>query len=228
MQEIMANISIELKLCINILLSAIFGFAIGLERKRRGKEAGVRTHTIMCIGSCLFTVISLNFSKSLDFDPSRIAAQIISGIGFLGAGMIIFKKNEIHGLTTAAGIWVTAGVGMACGAGLYVVAIIATILVIISQWLLHTDIKFFAKAKYYVVKIVFMQTDKDVENKAIKQFFGVDRFNHLIINRKEDGTIEYHATIKASKEYSSSQLDDLLKQNKFILKIERDDDIYGG
>ncbi len=225
MQEIIASITNELELCIRILISAVFGFIIGLERKRRGKEAGVRTHTIMSIGSCLFTVISLNFSKALDFDPTRIAAQIISGIGFLGAGMIIFKKNEIHGLTTAAGIWVTAGVGMACGAGLYVIAIIATILIMISQWLLHTDIKIFSKAKYYIIKIVFLQTDKNVENKAIKEFFGVDRFNHLVINRKEDGTIEYNATLKTSKEYSSSQLDDFLKHNKFILRIERDDDI---
>ena len=225
MLSIITSITNELRLCISILVSAIFGFVIGLERKRRGKEAGIRTHTIMCIGSCLFTVISLNFSKALDFDPTRIAAQIISGIGFLGAGMIIFKKNEVHGLTTAAGIWVTAGVGMACGAGLYVVAVIATILIIISQWLLHTDIKIFAKEKHYLVKIVFLQTNKDVENKKIKEFFGVERFNHLIINRKEDGSIEYNATLKTSKEYSSSQLDDFLKENKFILKIERDDDM---
>ncbi len=223
MQEILLEIIYELQLCISVVVSAVFGFIIGLERKRRGKEAGVRTHTIMCLGSCLFTVISLNLSKNLDFDPARIAAQIIPGIGFLGAGMIIFKKNEIRGLTTAAGIWVTAGVGMACGAGLYVIAIVATILIVISQWLLHSGIKVFSKDKYYLVNVVFLQTDTDVENKIIKDFFGVDRLNHLIIDRKLDGTIEYHATLKSNKEFSSTQLDDFMKENPFILKIERCD-----
>ncbi len=225
MQELMLKIVNELQLCISILISAMLGFIIGLERKRRGKEAGIRTHTILCLGSCMFTVISLNLSATLDFDPARIAAQIISGIGFLGAGMIIFKRNEIHGLTTAAGIWATAGVGMACGAGLYVIAIVATILIMIAQWLLHTDLKIFAKEKYYVVKIVFLQTDKDVENKRIKEFFGVDRFNHLVIDRKDNGDIVYKATLKTAKEYSSSQLDDFLKENKYILTIERCDDL---
>ncbi|MBQ9781972.1 MAG: MgtC/SapB family protein [Clostridia bacterium] len=225
MQEFLQEVVFELQLCISILVSAVLGFVIGLERKRRGKEAGIRTHTIMCIGSCLFMVISLNLSKTLQFDPARIAAQIIPGIGFLGAGMIIFKKNEIHGLTTAAGIWCTAGVGMSCGANLYVIAIVSTIIIMLAQWLLHTDIKIFAKKKFYLVNIVFLQTDTDVENKTIKDFFGVDRFNHLVIDRKEDQTVEYKATLKTNKEYSSTQLDDFLKENKFILKIERCDDI---
>ena len=218
----MGQILFELELCISIIVSAILGFSIGLERKIRNKEAGIRTHTILCLGSCLMMVISMNLSNAIDYDPARIAAQIVSGIGFLGAGMIIFKRNEIHGLTTAAGIWATAGVGMACGAKLYVIAVLSTILIIIAQWLLHTDIKIFKRKKYYLVNIVFKQTN--VENQAIKDFFKVDRFNHLVINREGD-EIFYKATLKTNVEYSSTQLDNFVKNNNFIVKVERCDDI---
>ncbi len=218
----MEQILFELELCISIIVSAILGFSIGLERKIRNKEAGIRTHTILCLGSCLMMVISMNLSNAIDYDPARIAAQIVSGIGFLGAGMIIFKRNEIHGLTTAAGIWATAGVGMACGAKLYVIAVLSTILIIIAQWLLHTDIKIFKRKKYYLVNIVFKQTN--VENQAIKDFFKVDRFNHLVINREGD-EIFYKATLKTNVEYSSTQLDNFVKNNNFIVKVERCDDI---
>ena len=218
----MEQILFELELCISIIVSAILGFSIGLERKIRNKEAGIRTHTILCLGSCLMMVISMNLSRSINYDPARIAAQIVSGIGFLGAGMIIFKRNEIHGLTTAAGIWATAGVGMACGAKLYVIAVLSTILIIIAQWLLHTDIKIFKRKKFYLVNIVFKQTN--VENQAIKDFFKVDRFNHLVINREGD-EIFYKATLKTNVEYSSTQLDNFVKNNNFIVKVERCDDI---
>ena len=108
----------ELKYLISILVSVILGFAIGYERKLRFKEAGIRTHTIVCVGSALIMVVSkYGFGDSIEADASRVAAQIVSGIGFLGAGIIIYRKHEIHGLTTAAGVWATSGVGMAAGAG---------------------------------------------------------------------------------------------------------------
>ena len=106
---------IQLGMLPDVLLSVLLGFIIGLERKQRFKEAGIRTHTIVCFGAAIMTVISKNIGAG---DPGRIAAQIVSGVGFLGAGMIVYKQHEVKGLTTAAGIWATAGVGMACGAGL--------------------------------------------------------------------------------------------------------------
>ena len=109
----------ELHSLLNILLAVLLGFAIGYERKLRYKEAGIRTHTIVCVGSALIMVVSkYGFSDIQEYDASRVAAQIVSGIGFLGAGIIIYRKHEIHGLTTAAGVWATAGVGMAAGAGI--------------------------------------------------------------------------------------------------------------
>ncbi len=120
---------IEFWCILDIFIAGVLGFLIGLERKFRSKEAGIRTHTIVCLASALFMGISkYAFGDGDDFDPARVAAQIIPGIGFLGAGMIVYKKNVVHGLTTAAGVWATAGVGMACGGGLYIVAVATTAL----------------------------------------------------------------------------------------------------
>lgn len=215
------NIVLELNLCISILISAVLGFMIGLERKIRKKEAGIRTHTILCLGSCLMMVISCNITQDGGFDKARIAAQIVSGIGFLGAGMIIFKRNEVRGLTTAAGIWATAGIGMACGAKLYVVAIITTILLILVQWILHTNVGVFKHPRKYSVNIKFKQSDG--ENWKIKDFFATDRFNQLVIDRS-NGEIIYSATMKTEVEYSSTQLYEFLRDNPFIISVERCDE----
>ena len=111
-----------------LLVSVVLGGLIGLERELRGKPAGLRTNILICLGSCLFTIISTNLSGS---EPGRIAAQIVTGIGFLGAGAIIHSGIGIHGLTTAAVIWVVASIGMACGIKMYSLAIPATILTLI-------------------------------------------------------------------------------------------------
>lgn len=129
------------------------GLLIGYERTNRGKGAGIRTHSIVAIGACLMMIISQygfdSFFKSFDvegvslsFDPSRVAAQIVSGIGFLGTGMIFIQKDKITGLTTAAGIWATAGIGMAIGCGMYGIGICSTLLLVIVQFILHKIARF--------------------------------------------------------------------------------------
>jgi putative Mg2+ transporter-C (MgtC) family protein len=122
-----------LLLVIAFVLSAV----IGIERQRHLKSAGLRTHTLVGLGAALFTLVSAyGFSAVLgadvQLDPSRIAAQIVSGIGFLGAGVIFVRQNAVNGLTTAASIWVTASIGMACGAGLPVIAAATTALYLIA------------------------------------------------------------------------------------------------
>ena len=97
----MENWLFQLETLIGLLLSVALGFCIGLERKQRFKEAGIRTHTIVCVGAALMTIISTNIGNG---DPGRIAAQIVTGVGFVGAGMIVYKQHEVKGLTTAAGI----------------------------------------------------------------------------------------------------------------------------
>lgn len=117
-------LSEELPLLLLLLLSLVLSAAIGLEREFRQKSAGLRTHTLVGVGAALFTLVSkYGFGDVIDpghvvLDPSRVAAQIVSGIGFLGAGLIFVRRDAVRGLTTAAVVWQTAAVGMACGAGL--------------------------------------------------------------------------------------------------------------
>ena len=120
------------------VVAALLGGLIGLEREYRSKEAGFRTHFLVAMGSALFMVVSAyGFSDAMNnelqrWDVSRVAAQVVSGIGFIGAGTIIFRKTEniVSGLTTAAGVWVVAAIGLACGGGMYKLAIVSTVLVL--------------------------------------------------------------------------------------------------
>jgi putative Mg2+ transporter-C (MgtC) family protein len=131
----------ELDFILRIFIASLLGGVIGLEREYREKAAGFRTHFLVALGSALFMVISVygfegvlsdNFNAPIRLDVSRVAAQVVTGIGFIGAGTIIFQKNAVRGLTTAAGVWVTAAIGMACGGGMYLLATVCTALVLIG------------------------------------------------------------------------------------------------
>ena len=113
---------------LNLLLAAVLSMIVGLDRERIGSDAGLRTHMLVGLGACLFTLLSL-YGFPGPNESSRVAAQIITGIGFLGAGTIIQRKRDVHQLTTAASIWATAAIGMAAGVGAWLLAIGATILV---------------------------------------------------------------------------------------------------
>jgi len=144
---------IQAEMFLRIVISLLCGVFVGFERTNRGKEAGIRTHAIVALASCLMMIISqygfsdffVDFAKgNVDtrLDPSRIAAQIVSGVGFLGAGTIFIHKNVVTGLTTAAGIWAVAGVGMAIGCGMYFIGISCTFVIIVAQLILHKSTKF--------------------------------------------------------------------------------------
>lgn len=160
-----------LEYIIRVLLAGLCGMFVGMERKNRAKEAGTRTHFVVACGAALIMVISKyaffdviagdGFAGAdVRLDPSRMASTIASGIGFLGAGMIYIYRNSIKGLTTAAGIWTTSGIGMAIGSGMYVLGIAATVLVLLAQFLLHLN---FGKDKSAKVKILTVE-DVSVEN----------------------------------------------------------------
>ena len=147
----------NLELLLRILLGGFMGAIIGHERKSRDKSAGMRTHAIVGLGAALIMIVSkYGFEDIPDFDASRVAAQIVSGVGFLGAGIIFVRNNTVSGLTTAAGIWTTAGVGMAIGAGAYFIGISAGILVVVTQVILH-------KATFFTAEPVrgFMKLQTD-------------------------------------------------------------------
>lgn len=146
----------QLECILRIVVACICGALIGFERSRRQKEAGIRTHIIVALGSALMMIVSkygffdVVESQNDSFSGDRIAANIITGVSFLGAGMIFFRGSSIKGLTTAAGVWTTAGVGLAVGAGLYLIAGIATMLILIIQiifhkWLISADTQVFGK-----------------------------------------------------------------------------------
>lgn len=127
---------------LRLVVAGILGVLIGLEREYRAKEAGYRTHFLVAVGSALLMIVSQHGfdgmlgKEGVGLDPSRIAAQIVTGIGFIGAGTIILNRQIVRGLTTAAGIWATAGIGMCAGAGMYALAISATVLTLIGLELL--------------------------------------------------------------------------------------------
>ena len=137
----------------SLLLTVILTGALGFEREYRGHHAGLRTHVLVGVGSCLIMMISIYGFTPWDEafvtgaatrsgapaarDPTRLAAQVVSGIGFLGAGTIIFQKNVVRGLTTAAGLWVTAAIGLACGTGMFVAAVITTAMVLLGLEVLN-------------------------------------------------------------------------------------------
>ena len=223
MQEILKafleNVRLEqLWWSLDLILAAFLGFFIGLERKFRYKEAGIRTHTIVSFGAALMMIISRRAFGD-DADTARVAAQIVAGVGFLGAGIIVYKKNVVHGLTTAAGVWTTAGVGMACGGGLWLIAITATAILILIQWFLHR--KMFRTKKLFSIRIVFVQIAD--EREQIKQLFDIERYNRLVVEREGEKLI-YHAILDTDEEYSSSQLDEIMKTHSYIRSIERCDE----
>ncbi|MEE8429153.1 MAG: MgtC/SapB family protein [Gammaproteobacteria bacterium] len=116
---------------ISIILAAFLGAAIGLERELSGKSAGLRTNLLICLGAAVFTIISKRMVVVDEGSTTRIAAQIVTGVGFLGAGAVIQDRRGVHGLTTAATIWLVASIGMACGAGFYTLAVVSTLIAIV-------------------------------------------------------------------------------------------------
>lgn len=143
---------------LRLLIAMLLGGVIGIEREYRSKEAGFRTHFLVALGSALFCIVS-QYGFGFDLkDSSRVAAQVVSGIGFLGAGTIIFQRNVVRGLTTAAGLWVTAAIGLACGSGMFAAAAIATVLIIVG---LEVLILFIPHIGRTVVELSFSTNSED-------------------------------------------------------------------
>lgn len=123
---------------LRIFIAMVLGMLIGNERKNRNKSAGLRTHAMVALGAALMMVVSkYGFSDTVQGDGARLAAQVVSGVGFLGAGMIFVRHNLVNGLTTAAGVWATAGIGLTLGAGMYGVGIVSALMMLIMQNLSH-------------------------------------------------------------------------------------------
>src|SRR6185436_12577462 len=127
-QELVEQLRLEL--LVQLLLALVLGGAVGLERELKGKPAGLRTNMLICVGATLFTVLSYRMGAGIG-DPGRVAAQILTGVGFIGAGTILHMRGAVTGLTSAATIWVVAAIGLAVGSGAYVEALGATLLIML-------------------------------------------------------------------------------------------------
>ncbi|MDR3319084.1 MAG: MgtC/SapB family protein [Clostridiales bacterium] len=217
MDEFLASFQPEMRYLLSVVIALALGFAIGLERKMRYKEAGMRTHAIVCGGSALMTIIS-KYGFDGAGDGARVAAQIVTGIGFLGAGIIVYKKEALHGLTTAAGVWMTAGVGMAAGADMYWLSIGSTVLIIAIQCVMHLPLKIFEIKRFYLFRIKF-SCNAD-EGTRIKELFGVKRY-YKISYYNEDGGITVSADLRTSVFMVDDRIKEIMDGSPFIKSIER-------
>ena len=218
-------VTVELIYILRILVACICGMVIGYERKNRLKEAGIRTHCLVACGAALMMILSkygfsdipLDFNGIKGADPSRIASQVVSGVGFLGAGMIFVHKNTISGLTTAAGMWATAGIGMAIGAGMYITGIVVTGIVVVVQVVLHCNIKWIKVLRLKVVSIY--DVDEIDYQKHITARFNENGISvHDIAIRKagKDSARNYKITVEIPDSVNEEEILSLIDYNAKI------------
>ncbi|WP_129126271.1 MgtC/SapB family protein [Geomonas oryzae] len=207
---------LSIHLLARLLLASFLGGLIGLEREIHGRPAGFRTHLLVSLGACLFTITSLevyrlfgNFSGNgpVGVDPGRIAAQVVTGIGFLGAGAIIRERASIRGLTTAACLWVAAALGIACGIGLFWLAISVTLVALVNLLLLKEVERRLTRDTYVLVKVWgedkgdFLARVYDILSDT-----GMDNVDAKLQKDLEKGVISVELQVKQAKKGSSVEL----------------------
>lgn len=222
----------ELMYIFRIILAGMCGIIIGYERKSRSKEAGIRTHFIVaCAASLMMIVSKYGFDDLIKMavldgvdvrlDPSRIASCIVSGVGFLGAGMIFVHKQTVKGLTTAAGIWATAGIGMAIGSGLYIVGIIFTLLIYFAQIILHSNSRFLATPQLKHLSIEGVDRNGYIREltEALKQWdITIEEYD--VSRNAEEKTFNYLITIEASEEIDEEEILSVIEFNSSIETVK--------
>ncbi|GAB1433332.1 MgtC/SapB family protein [Spirochaetota bacterium] len=210
----------NLDLIVRLLVSGAFGAIIGIERELRSKVAGLRTHFLVTFGSALFMIISQwGFQTSVGTtglrgaDTARIAAQIVSGIGFIGAGTIMMQRKVIRGLTTAAGLWVCAGIGMAVGGGLYLIGAVSTLLTLVG---LEVFGIIFPNLKPKNLNLVFSTKDKDnistVINALAAQNFVIKAYSVTHISDGDSPALRIKINIRSHANLNQAKLLQLMKQ----------------
>ena len=209
--------------CCRLAVSCILGMLIGIERSKRFKEAGVRTHIVVCCGAALCMIVSKYgfadltnpdgsvFNGIRGADPARVAAQVVSGISFLCAGVIFKNQGTVKGLTTAAGIWVTAGIGLAVGAGMIVPALFATVLVSLLQILMHA---------YCAIRLQFTVRNGYDFNGALErqlETWGAQITESKVTRSIEGGTTDYDLTIRRRDEITYDEFKQFTTEREEIL-----------
>ncbi len=169
---------IEWNFILRLFIAGLLGGLIGFEREFRAKEAGLRTHFLVALGSALFMLIS-QYAFTGRFDAARVAAQVVSGIGFIGAGVIIFQKNVVRGVTTAAGLWVAGAIGLACGAGMYAIAAAATLMTVICLETMHLITRHYGeKSLTLTISPISSDSLSGILDQLRKAGMDIDSFNY--------------------------------------------------
>ena len=211
-----------------ILIACVCGAVIGFERSMRFKEAGIRTHIIVCCAAALMMIVSKYgfvdlVAKNGDLlygtrgtDPARIAAQVVSGVGFLGAGAIFRNKNIVKGLTTAAGIWATAGIGLAIGAGMYWIGIVATAIISLFQVVTH---KFTIGSDSFTTNFLEFDVDSDINFQTLLTQFAESTHGKITsysIDRAGHNLTHYSVTMKNKGKISMEDLHQFIDEHKGV------------
>lgn len=222
------DINQNLTILFRITLAVILAFIPGIERELTGKFAGLRTHILVCVGACVFTLLSIYGFKmhvAVDIvgtnDPARIAAQVITGIGFIGAGTVMRHGSNVFGITTAATLWMCAAIGMSCGCGEYAIAIIASVATLFVLILIRRLEKNFLYAKkisykdYEISILASIEACDNIELIFEKSFRKIFKINKKLINHSE---LRYSAVVSTKK--TLKEINEFFKNVNNIESIE--------
>ena len=227
--QIWATFGTQLDFILRIVVACLCGAAIGYERSVRQKDAGIRTHIIVALGSALIMIVSkygyagVLGIQGVSWDASRIASNIITGISFLGAGVIFVKNVSIKGLTTAAGIWATAGVGIAIGAGMYLIGIFSTVLMIVIQYVLHKYLRHLDNTVANEITLTIADSPESInkiKELLVKENIQVQGYK---FKRNSDGTVTFKILVRTVGEISFDSTISYINDNTDLISIDIDD-----
>lgn len=217
----------EWEYMLRLAVACLCGACVGFERSRRFKDAGVRTHVMVTLGAALIMVVSkygfqdIPALEMMKVDASRVASNVVTGVGFLGAGVIFFKGSTIKGLTTAAGLWTTAGIGLALGSGMYFIGIASAVIMIIAQFFLHRVLK--SVDSYSTSEISVSLKD---EKGAIEEFKNQLEEENLVIQSckiikdRDEDVIKLKATVRMPHDMDFEDVVRIVEHNDRIKSIE--------
>ncbi|MBI2354641.1 MAG: MgtC/SapB family protein [Deltaproteobacteria bacterium] len=202
----MTPLDFDITMAGRLLLASLLGALIGLEREIHGRTAGFRTHLLVSLGSALFVVASINFYRMFGnfsglvangVDPGRLAAQVVTGIGFLGAGAIIHEKSSVRGLTTAACLWIAAAIGVACGSGLFVLSLLVTAIALVSLIALKKIEGMLSRDRYAMLTVESDEVEGQLERiiQAVEIIGGI-QLTPAGVERKAGGGLVFELQVK--------------------------------
>ena len=209
------------ELLVRLLVACVCGCVIGVERSFRQKEAGIRTHVILALGAALMMIVSKYgffdlVAQNINADGSRIASNIVTGISFLGAGVIFVRGGSIKGLTTAAGIWATAGIGMALGAGMYTIGISCTVGMIIIQLLLHKFMPFSENMETNIITIKVTEGSQGLDQITEELTKAGIMITGIRFKKQDNGITKAELTVRTKKKTSMKALLELVNNNEAV------------